>query len=879
MVIGLEHFRQAGGGFVEREILLDADRQGVHRSGLSGLVGRIQGWFRSAKEQRERVGGRKEVKRKFLDLLGKTEGEDAAAKALNACGLPAGWAHNDRPLTNHQVGKILDKAQDYRLRVVRHNEALLKKALNDLKGGHESRDLRAAIARAVRNDSRYGNQEMKLRDIETLREQAKAELCELRIRQCEERFPALTGWVQSGLRSSVELNPARLTQDLRRAYCGDPQQESIMKALDLIDETTVLLGWQAWNLNSQGDLSAKLTQCHNELDRMRTSLNSAGPQGEQPSVLRALSLDIDRQIGLLEAKRTYIDEMRQIDPLTDRAVKYSNLIWAEAGLCLLEQLQDDVGQGQPALDRKQQEALGQVCSTWAIKEIDKYKKAYEESVTEPSSPIEAPGKSNKNTHPIVQGKRDMQARLRTRLEEASIPRGTLDKLFSKTSLKHSERQALARLEHWQPVVRDMPVMRDGVMRTYRSEIVPAPFINHQLGKQSGNTGRGGGVPSGVTGSGPHARNLKVSRLRDSRGRVMTTVVGHGVLDMWGIKNKSQRQAANKQGAREVLEVALNSNGRLRDELNKPTRQQNAQAPRLVHVSVNLTSPDTVRDFLGVRNYQELTYTRNQFRAFEANSGLNQSLLVFNPEHPDEKPGVAKVNVDTITFSFGINAMATGGLRNLMRVWDNVHAHNTANMIKLVGDLGEGEFGARGARPGGFVGEVYDRLENVYFNLDDSRGDQAARLMAQLRGQTDLVRRMFTEGAFRKGNGDPAKMGREILVLQSLAEQGLNLVNARDLAGTMSKGCKSDKDRGGVTDVELKSKLILRDLGGEMNPDERLVGDDQGVYYMVSAGSGQLENQRWNTGLPGSKEAGHLKDRLPDAEVRQFLCGLGKFAGS
>ena len=62
-----------------------------------------------------------------------------------------------------------------------------------------------------------------------------------------------------------------------------------------------------------------------------------------------------------------------------------------------------------------------------------------------------------------------------------------------------------------------------------------------------------------------------------------------------------------------------------------------------------------------------------------------------------------------------------------------------------------------------------------------------------------------------------------------------------------------------------------------SPDETLQGDDQGVYYTVSSSSGQLENQRWNTGLSGSKEAGHLKARLPDPEVRQFLCGLGKFA--
>jgi phosphatidylinositol-4,5-bisphosphate 4-phosphatase len=299
----------------------------------------------------------------------------------------------------------------------------------------------------------------------------------------------------------------------------------------------------------------------------------------------------------------------------------------------------------------------------------------------------------------------------------------------------------------------------------------------------------------------------------------------------------------------------------------------------VHVSVNLISPDTMRDFFGVQDYQERTYTQNQFRAFEENSGPGQTLRVFDPDRPGQKGQARQVDVDTITFSFGINGIATSGLQNLMGVWNNVHEHNTANMIKLVGDLGQGEFGARGVRPGGFVGEVYDRLETVLKDpgTPPEQRAKAEGLMAQLRGQTDLVRGMFTEKTFREGNGDTAKMGREILVLQGLAEQGLDLVGAKDLAGTMSKGCKSDKDRGGVTDVELKSKLILRDLGGEMNPDERLQGDDQGVYYTVSSSSGQLENQRWNTGLSGSKEAGHLKDRLPDPEVRQFLCGLGKFA--
>src|SRR5690606_41298446 len=129
---------------------------------------------------------------------------------------------------------------------------------------------------------------------------------------------------------------------------------------------------------------------------------------------------------------------------------------------------------------------------------------------------------------------------------------------------------------------------------------------------------------------------------------------------------------------------------------------------------------------------------------------------------------------------GRNAIGTRGFRDLMRVSDNVPEHNPRNMGQLVGDLGEGTFGARGTRPGGFVGEVYDRLEAAVNDPATQPGQRAKAegLMAQLRGQTDLVRGMFTEEAFRTGNGDTAKMGREVLVLQGLDEQGPGPIGRR-----------------------------------------------------------------------------------------------------
>src|SRR5262249_12102038 len=152
-----------------------------------------------------------------------------------------------------------------------------------------------------------------------------------------------------------------------------------------------------------------------------------------------------------------------------------------------------------------------------------------------------------------------------------------------------------------------------------------------------------------------------------------------------------------------------------------------------------------------------------------------------------------VDVDVISFSFGINPLATGKMPDFMGGWASVYDHNKGMMEKFVGDLGEGEFGARGSKHGGFIGSVFDRL--------DPNDQQRAELRGKLQEQTDLVRAMFTEESFKRGNGDPAKMSRHILALQSLAEETLSLLNVTDQAATMSKGCKSDKDRGGVTDVE------------------------------------------------------------------------------
>lgn len=929
MATGIDGFRQMGTGALafDREIKR-SDDGGVRQSSSSRLSARIQGWWQGGGQpllqQQERVG----VKQEFYNLLVRSEGQVGADRAMRAI-VPGNlntWLANNRPLTSRMVTQILDKAQEFRMGCVKHNDSMLNTALKD-RGlqGPGNRDLRAAISQMVKSDPRYGSQKLTQTDMNNLREQATARHEEVRGSQCKERFPSLSHLVERSAPDSalggVKLEARTLLGDV--AVAVGAREPMVTRSLMAMQETTDLLGKSAWNQEGLKALGQELTAQHDKIDDLLNQVierdltvrnelqakrdehaqlnielqtmqrNDAGNQAgivalqqkiqtvgnevnaklDTIKLLDALEEDLNGQLHLLNSKSAYVDELRLNDPLTDRSVKHSNLVWANAGNVLLDKLDQAIEDGNVNLTSVQHLALQQKRLDWQDK-IGGVARTYTESNNDNLQQIS--GKKGEQ-HPISRGKQEIQDSLRAMLEEVGVPKETLKDLLSDKAWKQAEPKALAGMETWQPVDRDMVVMRDGVMRTYKSEVTPGHLIDSRLGI-AGQDGRVGGTSAGVTDSVDHARNLKVSKLTGTDGQNMTTMIGHGVLDMWGVRDPQARQTANEQGAKEVLELALSSNDRVRTALEGRDPQNPGPNPKLVHVSVNLISPDSLRDNLGINAYQERTYTFNQFEAFGAHSGQDKDLRLLGGQHQG-RDDIARVDVDAITFSFGINAIATGGRQHLMRTWGNVHEHNTANMVKLIGDLGDGAFGARGARPGGFIGEVYDRLERVVNDVNSSpqQKSQAQAQMGQLRAQTDLVRQMFTEETFKSGNGDTAKMGREILVLQGMAEQGLASINARDLAGTMSKGCKSDKDRGGVTDVEVKSKLILRDMGGEMNPDETLQGDDQGVYYTVSSSSGQLENQRWNTGLAGSKEAGHLKERLPDPQVRQYLCGLGSFA--
>ena len=135
---------------------------------------------------------------------------------------------------------------------------------------------------------------------------------------------------------------------------------------------------------------------------------------------------------------------------------------------------------------------------------------------------------------------------------------------------------------------------------------------------------------------------------------------------------------------------------------------------------------------------------------------------------------------------------------------------------------------------------------------------------------DTVLEIYLEDAYKYSNGDPAKLNREIEGLLNTANKALADVHSNRVI-TISKGCKSDKDRGGVLITEIFTNAIVEDLGGSITYNSKLDDEKKSIYLNVA--TSQFHVQTANTGLPGNKAMGWAVSEAEQA----FLKGLSAFA--
>ncbi|MEJ0017898.1 MAG: hypothetical protein WDN25_15280 [Acetobacteraceae bacterium] len=248
---------------------------------------------------------------------------------------------------------------------------------------------------------------------------------------------------------------------------------------------------------------------------------------EQPSGLRqALRQEIDRQVEKLDAKLQFLDEYRKSDPLSEKNVAYNSLIWAQASKVALDdvhgfltgELEQAIGNGQVDRAAKLQDHLDKIQEKRgeAEERVANAHQAWTQSSTERSdvSP-KKPGRFE--NHPFKQARVDETNFLKAALEDAKVlvPGGASDFIKAKRT------KALDTMQDWQPIRRDMVVNRDGVTRTYVSQLTPASNIGHGVGASyEGRGGRQFQQPSRATASAQHAGERALpggAQRRDRRG--------------------------------------------------------------------------------------------------------------------------------------------------------------------------------------------------------------------------------------------------------------------------------------------------------------------------------------------------------------------------
>ncbi len=909
MTIELNQFRVQGN---HRLIISPPDAQHpetqIMKNDLS-LAGRCRAawnggsFFYGTNEQQEE---NRTFKNKFFRVLIKSEGNTLADAAVKRAGLAENWQSNPQPLSSREIRVILRQAEHIRrditdfntsnFKKLLKNRATLEKNLNEYNDTQPNNKLPTLakyspeLLRKINNGFIQNNHRTKtvLTDayLKQLIHNSCAQFLSDREKHLKQAYPHLSNFsVENQLKKATRYDRGFLfaniihqlnsngqlgseTNEFKKT-CKDTLTEFVKCEQQLKLQTFYPLDCQAALL--------KLDTRECQLRTLTENIEQSHPATDQGKQLKiALINEMTHQKNLLTKKFFCVNEIMENNPRSQKVAANYQLLWAKAVGVLFDQ----------AIDNNPQifNMPGNFNAIVLIKQ--NYISQCETALAHASPTADCDLPSLK---PHQEAALDY---LRQQLTAIGISDQQIKQLTTRESLTQAWNQTLNTAHEWDKHSRNIVVVKNGVTQHYLSTVTPASHISPAFMRRYRKDGpledNGPehtprfGVSAAEKTDHYHPRNLKYSEIShvDDNDIVkwLGGFLGHGVLDSWNIADPEQRQLANQRASKEVFTAALECNSRLKAKaLANP-----AKPVKMTMVSVNLITPSPARELLPIKDsaalkdYQELTYTKNQFAAFAAHTkkhtGRNASLVVTDANNQDQ---TVTVELDAICFSFGINPLATGGLPDAIAGWNEVQEHNEKSMVRFIGDLGSkadffSDLKSRitGRKPGGFIGHVMELSEQA----DKWNGDsELHQLHSQLQKQTDLVRRLFLSEAYKNGSIDPAKMSREVGMLQLLAERTLDLI-ASDEAAMLAKGCKSDKDRGGVVDVELKYALAMEDMGFSIIPDSIYSEEDQDIYNTFAATT-QFMTQQYSIGLPGSKEVRNMQQRIPDPHFRKFLTGF------
>jgi phosphatidylinositol-4,5-bisphosphate 4-phosphatase len=345
--------------------------------------------------------------------------------------------------------------------------------------------------------------------------------------------------------------------------------------------------------------------------------------------------EIRNQQQGLAAKAGFLEDLLLKDPLSNKAVAYSDLMWAHAAGRVIDQAIAHIrktslhpGQGTAAIEQLTRAKADFIRQKYAIYTGASTDRAV---IPEPAAQQRA----------LKLGKTQARDLLLDVLKRAKLSQSEIDLRTSEHALKAAKVEALNTNQDWAPISRRIVVTHEGKTGVYESNITPEFHINPEFQRNlsSDRPLDESGVPHkprvGVSGDTTtdldHARNMKVSTIErvnpDETKETLDTTIGRGVLDMWDIKDPALRARANMMGARSVLNAAISTNPRLLNEALRRAEVGDPTPVTLTHVDVLLTTPAAWRELplisLASHDFHELTYAKEHFRAFKANTSAGQ----------------------------------------------------------------------------------------------------------------------------------------------------------------------------------------------------------------------------------------------------------------
>ncbi len=655
----------------------------------------------------------------------------------------------------------------------------------------------------------------------------------------------------------------------------DNKEMAIKEALTLIETSTALLKKQTFDPKEVLTLRNDITKQRKAIEAVTNKINFQHDDSDKWEEEKATSFDdqdsylsqeilqqLEEERDHLIMRENMLSQYLEGDPFNDKNVLYPQRIYAEAAKVIFEANINSVPQNQ-------QKGLSDKFYLWYHGEITPYQQA---DSSKRSNPPEFYLDKNNRENPLA-------------FNHSQRVVNQLNSLFGgKNAISLSEVEkavgvALTNHLTWETTKRDMFFSRQGQRAAYRQVSTPLSQTDSSVGSDLLKN-KIYGIPPFVRNHGKAPINARMTQLFSVKGvidqfgkKVEEEILlherqQHGVNDHFEIRDSKERQKANENSMRQLIQSGAEADPAF---ITDAIKEHDAKH-QIFYINTNLTTPTwTPR---GPKN-DEYTYSLNQGKAMKAVEG-KQPFFVQDPQN-GTRLVKREFNVTCIDFRFPVNYVISDVREDVRAIdpgmtlaWSELKTHNEGEFRKFFGSLDVE------APLGGLLKDTYEKLSKA--GEANPQGEEA-RLALEIKKQVNYLRRIFQNETYQRAGHDRFKMPRHIDLLVNAFRRAAELVDDHKVRIVNAGGCMSGKDREGVANAENEAAIIIQDLGGTVAPDQINAYSPEEKYIYDSCVTGVVYNTRQVTGIGGSKNAQEIANQMSDQDARIYAQGASIFTSN